>query len=522
MDLQMTKQTIAVSDVILDSFLEQGVECDMILPDYCPDVVKILKCSVTPVILSTQLSGDRIEAEGTASIRLYYLSEGGALHCYEQKYPFEKSAELKETPLRPVAEASASLDYVNCRAMSQRRVDIRGAVTVHLRVEGQKEQSVVGSAQGGGVCLHSRDFTVTRLTGAVSRQFSIREEMDPVPGNPPIDSILHARGCAALTEYKVISGKIVAKGELRLQILCRSQGDGEGTTEGPVTMDYRLPISQILDVDGAEEGSRCQVSFEPADIVVTLKNEGAPGEEKISLSALLFARARVYDNMEISLADDCYSTQYACTYAAAPMRLEQTSAMVDERRQQRASVELPEEVSGEVISLWGDISTVTLTEEGLAAQLDLHLLACDSEGTPVYFERSLELPVPVPLQPGEEMADPAIQLEEIGYTRSGDHLELSCDLRVTCRRVISNIFSAIQEINIDEGRPNPPRTAALTIFFARKGESLWEIARQYSTSMEAIMEENSLAEDVLTENRMLMIPMVAAQRRGTDSQLEEA
>ena len=343
-----------------------------------------------------------------------------------------------------------------------------------------------------------------------------------MPGNPPIDTILHARGCAALTEYKVISGKIVAKGELRLQILCRSQGDGEGTTEGPVTMDYRLPISQILDVDGAEEGSRCQVSFEPADIVVTLKNEGAPGEEKISLSALLFARARVYDNMEISLADDCYSTQYACTYAAAPMRREQTSAMVDERRQQRASVELPEEVSGEVISLWGDISTVTLTEEGLAAQLDLHLLACDSEGTPVYFERSLELPVPVPLQPGEEMADPAIQLEEIGYTRSGDHLELSCDLRVTCRRVISNIFSAIQEINIDEGRPNPPRTAALTIFFARKGESLWEIARQYSTSMEAIMEENILAEDVLTENRMLMIPMVAAQRRGTDSQLEEA
>ena len=157
---------------------------------------------------------------------------------------------------------------------------------------------------------------------------------------------------------------------------------------------------------------------------------------------------------------------------------------------------------------------MTLTEEGLAAQLDLHLLAYDGEGVPVYFERSLELPAPIPLQPGEEMADPAIQLEETGYTRSGDHLELSCELRVSCRRVMTNIFPAIQEINVDEGRPNPPRTAALTIFFARKGESLWEIARQYSTSMEAIMEENGLGEDVLTDNRMLMIPMVTAQRRG--------
>lgn len=508
MELQLSKQTIAISDIILDSYLEQGVECDMILPDYCPDVVKILKCSVTPVILSTQLSGDKVEAEGSASIRLYYLSDGGSLNCYEQKYPFEKTAELKEMPLRPAAEASASLDYVNCRAMSQRRVDIRGAVTVHLRVEGQKEQSVVSTAQGSGVCLRSREFSVTRLTGTAARQFTIREELDPIPGSPPIDSILHACGYASLTEYKVISGKIIAKGELHLQLLYRPQA--EENEVQPATMDYRLPVSQILDVDGAEEGSRCEVRFEPGDIIVTLKNEGAPGEEKISLSALMFAKARVYDNMEVSLADDCYSTLYECTYSAAPMRLEQVAAMVDERRQQRASMDLPEEASGDILSLWGDIAAVTMGEEGLSAQLDLHLLACDAQGVPVYFERTIELPAAMPLQNGEEIADPRIQLEEIAYTRSGDHLELSCDLRVTCRRSVSHIFSAIQEINVDETHPKPPRTAALTIFFARRGESLWDIARQYSTSMEAIMEENSLSEDILPDDRMLMIPMLTA------------
>ena len=138
--------------------------------------------------MSTQLSGDKVEAEGSASIRLYYLSEGGSLHCYEQKYPFEKTADLKETPLRPVAEASAVLDYVNCRAMSQRRVDIRGAVTVHLRVEGQREQNIISSAQGDGVCLRSQMFPVTRLIGTASRQFTIREELDPIPNSQPAES----------------------------------------------------------------------------------------------------------------------------------------------------------------------------------------------------------------------------------------------------------------------------------------------------------------------------------------------
>ena len=71
---------------------------------------------------------------------------------------------------------------------------------------------------------------------------------------------------------------------------------------------------------------------------------------------------------------------------------------------------------------------------------------------------------------------------------------------------------------MDETHPKPQRTAALTIFFARKGESLWEIARQYSTSMEAIMEENSLSEEILPENRMLMIPMVTSVRNGMDTE----
>ena len=70
MALDISKQTVCTTQPILDSFLEQGLECDMILPDYCPDVVKILKCSVTPVILSAQLSGNRLQAEGSASVRL--------------------------------------------------------------------------------------------------------------------------------------------------------------------------------------------------------------------------------------------------------------------------------------------------------------------------------------------------------------------------------------------------------------------------------------------------------------------
>ena len=49
--------------------------------------------------------------------------------------------------------------------------------------------------------------------------------------------------------------------------------------------------------------------------------------------------------------------------------------------------------------------------------------------------------------------------------------------------------------------------AASIIYYAEAGESLWEIARQYYTSVNAIKEENELSEDNVASKGMLFIPV---------------
>ena len=215
----------------------------------------------------------------------------------------------------------------------------------------------------------------------------------------------------------------------------------------------------------------------------------------------------------LTLTEDCYSTGYACDHTAAAMELPQMLSALEERRQQKMTIELPEEAAGEILALWAQPDGCGMDEEGkeLVSRLTLHLLACDGEGTPLYFERPLELRLPVSLQAGEMLLDPCAQLEGISFTRTGEKLEVSCEMRFTGHKCVSRNVGAVTDIMVDESRPNPERNAALTIFFGRKGESVWNIARQYSTSMEAVMEENALADEILEENRMLMIPMVSTR-----------
>ena len=50
--------------------------------------------------------------------------------------------------------------------------------------------------------------------------------------------------------------------------------------------------------------------------------------------------------------------------------------------------------------------------------------------------------------------------------------------------------------------------AALTVYFPSKGEKLWDIARRYSTTAQAIRAENSLEGDTAENAEMLLIPAV--------------
>ena len=106
--------------------LEQPIECDITLPEYLPDIQRVLKCSLTAHISSVQKTGDRVTADGTGRLSVLYMSDTGKLQCLEQGVPFSRFFEN-----RAVEECECSIraktEYVNCRAVSGRRLDIHGS-----------------------------------------------------------------------------------------------------------------------------------------------------------------------------------------------------------------------------------------------------------------------------------------------------------------------------------------------------------------------------------------------------------
>ena len=144
MDLKINREMIAVNECIFNGVQEQSVELDYILPDYYPDIFKLVKCCVTPSILSSSINGDTISYELAADIKILYCSEkSSVLQCISQKQRYTKTVQLGESPDKPDINISAKTDHINCRVVNQRRIEMQCAVSVKIKVCGENTQEVI-------------------------------------------------------------------------------------------------------------------------------------------------------------------------------------------------------------------------------------------------------------------------------------------------------------------------------------------------------------------------------------------
>jgi len=510
MELNLQRQPITINEVVHDGYAEHPIECDALLPDYCPDIVKILKCSVTTSISLAQATGERVMIEGAATAHVYYASLNGRICRAEYKIPFSRQVDLRAAVSDPVISVLPSVDYVNCRAVNQRRIDIRGALTFRVKVVDQRQEEVVGDATGGGIQLRRDMMHVTELAGQSESSFPISEELEIGYGKPPVGSIVRVEHRVNIHDYKIIAGKVVCKGDFMLHIAYQPV-DLERNLE---IMEYTLPLSQIIDSEGTDEECVCDVEMfvSSCDITPKLNDDG----EFMILSVEASVRAVVgsHRHMEIPVASDCYSTMFDCQCKHKKLGFVRLNELLRESVMHKATLDLPEGVKS-VLDAWCEVDNLSWKAEGseltINMRLTIGMFTSMEDGESLYFEQSDELSKSVSLGFSADGVsfDPSADVLSCAYNIVGNEkIDLRCEVVVRGGIYRHLSTNSIVEIAVDENKPKLKVQNKLFIYYADAGESIWSIAKRYNTSATAVWEENSASDDILPAKTMLLIPIV--------------
>ena len=501
MELKTTGQEIAVAETLLDAFDERPVDGDFVLPDYCPDMAAVLTCRLDPILLGTQWNGDRLTLDGTVWIRVLYLDESRTRVCaYEVNQPFTSTFAASARLPQTAVDASVQPEYVNCRAVSPRRLDVHGAFRVRVRAIGEGRFAAAGETEEPDVFVRRRRVTTTVPSGYAQKTFTVTETVESAEG----ETLLRAEAVPVVTEYKLLPGKVIVKGDLRLKHLLLR--DDSGDTE---VRSYTVPFSQMMDMEGLTEEGLVDVDVRllSHDAHVESDPTGA-GALQTVIKLLLTAQGWREENGDVMV--DAYA-------ATAPLRLDfkvltesKLTALTREAITVRQKVEWPEEAS-RVVDLWSDAEVLSASDADdrhtTEGRLHVHLLAADGEGQIRYYDKAADFSWDFPMQGTAETDD--LRVIQTDYVVSADRaLELTVLLSVhrVCREEAP--VAAVTGMSRDDDATFPPEKASVKVVFAEAGESVWDIAKRCHTSAEGLMRENDLTADLLPTRRTLLVPLV--------------
>ncbi len=511
MEYQLKKEKCPTCETVLEATSEQPVDLDFSLPDYCPDIERILKCRICPSVTSKNISGDRLDVDGIAVIRLYYLdAKKQAIRICEHTSPFSCSFTLKEASQDFVPVVRLRTEYLNCRALSPRRLDIHGAFSVCAVVYKRAFREYCCNVEGDDIQQKKHSEQISSLCGIGQQQFSVSEVLDIGQGKGSPEGILRSELNVNVHDCRAVSDKLMLKGEAVLRILYITDIE----TGAQDTMTFQIPISQVVDVQGITEQSQNEINVDILNYDVSLKSEYDESSTLVTLDAKLCATVWAYESQSIDVIDDVYSTAYELDMTQKQTGFTRLLSVSDEMVSAKADVSITDGSITKIIDIWSDsVNSIASYENDVLTvkgKVNCGIFALDGDGVPFYAERAVEFSVS-PNVP-KELSDVRVHtclVPVLGFRITGNNtIEISADIAMNAAIFENRSCKAVTEVGAgEENKREKDKTAALTLYYADEGESLWSIARQYCTSVEAIRLENELSDETVNAIGMILIPM---------------
>lgn len=499
---------ITTNEVVFNQSAEQAIDIEFTLPDYLPNINRILKCKAVSYISSKGINGSNVNIDGCVTVTVIYLNEDNELFSYEYQYPFNKVFDIKETNQNITVKCSSECEYINCRAVTGRKIDIHGAALINLTCIAKKSLEILSDFDDEDIEIKRMEVPSTTPIGCGEKYLIIEEEIEIGKSQQPIVSLLRYEGKPILRESKLVNGKVIVKGEMCVTALYIAENNTIQCVKSNV------PFSQIVEIDGVNEECECDTKIFLCYLEMKPKTNSVGDSNSILLNAKLLICSEAYCENDIEVITDAFSKKHTVSLKNSDAFIKKPVLNVSENFNCKKNLEFENADIVSVADIWTDIQSVNFkTEDGViivTGAVCVGILAYDSQQIPCYFEKNIDFEYKNHLENNIEniYCLPFVEIASTNYTLMPNGIELRLELFINASIYINNKISFVDDLEVDKScLIDKSKNCALVIYFANSGETVWDIAKKYCADVEEIKRLNGISEDCLIINKKLIIPI---------------
>lgn len=512
MEHKNLKTNVYSLDKVFSDCTEQPIDIDFTLPDYYSDISKILKCRAVPRISSKSVSGNSVLVEGCVTITVIYCGNDNCVNSYEYLYHFSKKFDAGIDVSGTMIDVNTSCEYINCRAISGRKIDIHGAVQVAILVFKRKSNDVISDYDDCNVELLRGSVPATVPIGVADKYLTIEEEIEVGAAQPDVRCIIRYDAQPIINDSKILAGKSMVSGELVISILYLPE-----RSSAVQKLKCQIPFSQMLEIDGINEDCKCEVNASVAHLEIKPRVSHTGECKQLSLSCKLLVTSECFCNNDIEVVLDAYSKKHEAVISKKEICF---NKIVENLKQNFSCKNTFEFLEGEISSIcdmWCDTKTTAVKFNDSGMQVNgvatIFMIAQDDDMMHSFYEKSIDFEFLYSMEVQQNYnykCEPKFTVKNLNYTLIGNgEIEFRIELNICAAIYKCTKLPLITDIKVDETKLIIKQNqSAMTIYFAQSGEKIWDIARKYFADANEIKQINDINEEILSNDKMILIPII--------------
>ena len=469
------------------------------LSDEMPDVGRIVGAWAQPITRGKEWRGDSVGCSGGCMVWVMYAPENGTEpRMLDTWIPFQMKWNLPSSVPEGAVRMACRVRFADARSVSPRKILARVGLAalaeayVPMEAEIPTPENVPQDVQ-----LQRRTYPVRLPMEVGEKVFTMEEEMQLPSSAPAVASVLSYSVSPRTTEQKVMSGRLLFRGNANLHMLYLGE-DGQ-----VYSWDFPLPFSQLGQLDDEySPDAQADMNMGVTDLELNRDEDG-----KFHCKCSMVGQYRVSERQDLELTTDAYS----------PRRNVQP---------QMAELELPSILDSGYVNLYGEkilpvmaniaVETRFLpdfprnlrTEQGFDSQLtgQAQMLYYDENRDLQMASAQWEDTAQIPAADDTRLHSDLIATEKPDMIPGGDETKLRWPMELTHTTMAGQPIPMVTGLELGEENTLDPSRPSLILKRQPSG-GLWELAKATGSTVEAIRQANGLTAEP-EMGKMLLIPVL--------------
>lgn len=495
---------------LCDKQLTTEVASELSLPDYQPEIRRLLRIGSSTTPPTAYATGGGMELTGTVDHYVLYVGNDGQVYCspfsaeYRMQLPFDNGMAdngLADTVSEPlVCVCDTTVEGTAGRVTAPRRLSIRCRVKARARVWGERslccpeESGLVP----GSVERLERSAEVARVFCGVSDSMQLEDDMILPPGSEL--RVVCAEGQVMVNETAPGNDLVTCRGEVTLKLLLTplepsaEEGSEPSAPALPTVALRRVPFSVTVDMPGVTPD--CTACAHGACPELSVQVE----EGRIHTDLSLVVQVTAQRNETVTYTGDLYSTRTAeeCRFADCPAAyalhaVQGNLTLSDSLPLTEAGVDPSAQVVDILASAQPEAVSCSRGRGVLTGDCHFQLLLYrggDWNTAEVTLPFRYEFELPVGTDPQSPTFDGCVTVLGSRARMDGERLGLDAELSVALRLTDGRSLQILSGVSFGE---EIARTRGeYRICFPAPGDTLWSVAKRYHAPLTALAAANDL------------------------------